>query len=391
MIIGFKSSIQREADRFFKELSGSDFNIRTVTKGAFTTARSKLNPDAFKHLNDIACKIFYDEAPYHRWHNKRLVAVDGTRLMLPNHNTIVKEFGTHSFGPKADSVRSMAMGSMLYDPLNQIVLDAQIAPYVSSEIDLLQKHLPKINEGDILLLDRGYPCFWLLFLLTAKKIDFCVRLKNNWWVKVNEFTKSLETEIIVEFKLPKKDYKKLEEFPQIRDTAIKCRLIKVLLESGETEILCTSLLDQEEYKQEEFKELYHCRWKEEECFKMLKNRIELERFSGKTALAVQQDFHAKVFMLTLTAAYAHPIEEKVVKEFKANEYRKFNQKINRTNALSMTRTSLINVMLKGFVQKALEAFDFIVYKTREIIRPNRKEKRKHRQKKPYSMNYKPLG
>ena len=61
----------------------------------------------------------------------------------------------------------------------------------------------------------------------------------------------------------------------------------------------------------EFKELYHHRWSEEEAFKLLKSRVELEDFSGKTAKAVKQDFHAKILMMTLCAAFAHPIEEKV--------------------------------------------------------------------------------
>ena len=97
------------------------------------------------------------------------MAADGSRIMLPNHPTIVEGFGIHGFGPHADSTRSLALCSLLYDPLNQLVLDSQIAPFVSSERDLLESHLSKINEGDILLLDRGYPCFWLLFLLTEKK------------------------------------------------------------------------------------------------------------------------------------------------------------------------------------------------------------------------------
>ena len=104
-------------------------------------------------------------------------------------------------------------------------------------------NLPRINEGNILLLDRGYACFWLLFLLTAKKIDYCVRLKDDWWLKVKSLTNSNQNDIMVEFTLPMKDYKKLEEYPQIRDQIIKCRLVKVVLDNGETEILCTSLLD----------------------------------------------------------------------------------------------------------------------------------------------------
>ena len=390
MIICFKSSIQRELDRFFKDLSRSDFNIREVTKSAFTQARAKLKFEAFKRLNEITVKAFYDEAEYYVWHNMRTFAVDGTRLMLPNHPTVKEEFGEHSFGPKSDSKRSLAVASMLYDVFNHITVDAEIAPYASSENDLLIRHLPKLNKGDLLLLDRGYPCFWLLFLLKAKGIEFCVRLKENWWIKVKEFSESSDMERIVSFTLPKKDHKKLFEHPKVVNQEIYCRLIKVELPTGEIEILCTSLLDQEEYKHEEFDELYHYRWGEEEAYKLLKSRVELENFSGKTATAVKQDFHAKVFLLSLCAAYAHPIEDKVREEFKADENRKHSQKINRTNAISMTQNILLSVFIRKQYEKALKAFDEIVFNTREIIRLGRSNPRNHIQKKPYSMNYKRL-
>jgi len=138
----------------------------------------------------------------------RLLSVDGSRLLLPNHKTVKEEFGEHNFGPKADSPRSMAMVSMLYDVLNHLTIDAEIAPYAHSERDLLMRHLDKVNKGDILLLDRGYPCFWLLFLLIGKGIEFCVRLKDDWWLEVNDFMANLlELERIVTFDLPKKDRK----------------------------------------------------------------------------------------------------------------------------------------------------------------------------------------
>lgn len=390
LIINFKSSIQRELDRFFKTISRSDFNIREVTKGAFTQARAKLNPWAFVRLNEVAANTFYEGAEYYVWHDMRVLATDGTRLVLPNHPSVIEEFGQQQFGPKADSPRSLAMASMLYDVLNQITLDAQLAPYASSERDLLMQHLDKIKPGDLLLLDRGYPCFWLLFLLEAKGIEFCVRVKDNWWLKVKDFTESDERERIVTFILPKKDHKKLADFPEMQDVTITCRLIKIDLPDGEKEILCTSLIDSEKYTYEEFDQLYHYRWNEEEAYKLLKSRIELENFSGKTARAVRQDFHAKVFLMTLCAAYAHPIEDRVVEEYKADQNRKFDQKINRTNALSMTQDILIAVFLRRQFKKALNAFDKIVAETREIIRPGRSNPRKKRPKQLYSMNYKRL-
>lgn len=58
---------------------------------------------------------FYDKADFYTWYDMRVLAVDGTRLVLPNHPSVVEEFGLHEFGPKADSPRSLAMGSMLYE------------------------------------------------------------------------------------------------------------------------------------------------------------------------------------------------------------------------------------------------------------------------------------
>ncbi len=389
-------AVQRELDSFFTKLTSSDFTIREATKGAFSQARSKLNEWGFIRLNEVAVETFYNMAQYSVWNNHRLLSVDGSRLVLPNHASIEAEFGECSFGPNADSKRSMAIISMLYDVLNQVAIDAQIAPFKSpnakksSEMSLLLEHMPKLKSSDLLLLDRGYPSLALFYLLNAKGVEFCVRMKGSWWKEVRAFRESGEKERIVTFMLPSKDKSKLKQYPDVIDKPLKCRLVRVELDTGEIEILCTSLIDTKTYPHGEFKELYHFRWNEEEAYKLLKNRIELENFSGKTAKAVKQDFHAKIFLLTLSATLAHPIEEKVKEEFKAGDKRKHDQKINRTNSISMTKDILIGVFIKKQFERALEYFDKIVLNTREIIRPNRKNERKHRQKKPYCMNYKRL-
>ena len=384
-----KSSLQRELDSFYKEATSSEFNIRAATKGAFTKARAKLNHRAFIELNDNVNQTFYDEAPYLVWHEMRMISADGSRLVLPNHKSVVEEFGVHNFGPNADSERSLAIASVLYDSLNLVVLDAQLAPYSASESELLYKHLEKVKPGDLLLLDRGYPSIVLMFLLMAKGIEFCIRMKEDWWLSVKDFMASGEKERIVSFTLPKKDRKQLDGYPEMLDKEIRCRLVCVELANGEKEVLCTSLVDTEKYQYEEFCELYHFRWNVEEGYKLFKSRAEVERFSGKTALAVKQDFFAKIFMMSLSAVLAFPIEERVKKEYRDAET-KHSQKINRTSALSMLMSISVGLFLKNSIKKAIAAFDSIVGQTREIIRPGRKNERKKRPKKLYYMNYKPL-
>ena len=227
-------------------------------------------------------------------------------------------------------------------------------------------------------------------MLQAKGIAFCVRLKENWWTQVNAFTESDQQEQLVWFDLPKKDLDKLADYPLYQHRRIQCRLVKVVLETGETEVLCTSLLDSKCYPVAAFGPLYHYRWQEEEAYKLFKCRAEVANFSGKTALAVQQDFFAKLFLMTLWAAYAHPIEARVRQEYQVDAGRQFAQKINRTHALWVTQHSVIRVFLKNQFKKAIAAFDELVFRTRELIRPHRKEPRKHKLKKQYHMAYKRL-
>jgi IS4 transposase len=48
-------------------------------------------------------------------------------------------------------------------------------------------------------------------------------------------------------------------------------------------------VDTVKYKLEELGELYRIRWAIEEGYKMYKARVQVEAFSGKTAIAVKQD------------------------------------------------------------------------------------------------------
>lgn len=77
----------------------------------------------------------------------------------------------------------------------------------------------------------------------------------------------------------------------------------------------------------------------------------------------------------------------MIGEYSAEENRKFDQKINRTNAPSMTQEILMSVMIRKQFDKALEVFDQIVQKTREIIRLERNVPQQKILKRNFLMNY----
>jgi hypothetical protein len=393
LLRGIKSSLQRELDSFFKIVLSTDYNIRAVTKGALSQSRSKLKPEAFKEINDVACSSFYAGAPYRKWHGHRLLSTDGSRLHLPNHETITEEFGEYLVGRNGDTPVSMALISLLYDPLNLLTIDSQIGSWSESEQEQLLRHTDKLQVGDLLLGDRGYPSIYLFYLLRSKGVDFCFRMKEDWWLVVRNFVESGQKEMIVEFSLPSRDIKKPHGVDFKEEPPVRCRLVVVELENGEKEVLCTSLIDTVRYPYDLFKELYHLRWGIEEGYKLLKERLDLEDFSGKTAKAVKQDFHAKILMMTLCAALSFPIEEKVRQESlqeKNNNQRKHEKKLNHTSALGMLYDIAIGLFIEKDIKNALDAFDRLMMKTCEIIRPGRTNPRNHKPKKVYYMNKKKL-
>jgi len=348
-----------------------------------------LKPEAFIELNQVGIRSFYKNAPYLTWKGWRLLSIDGSTIVLPKHRTVTEEFGIINFGPQAASPQNVARISMLYDVLNFTTLDACIDRYDVPETKLARKHLEQLESGtDLLILDRGYPSLALLFELKMKGINYCIRMRDDWWLEVRKMLNNGQKDKEITFKLTANHNDLLSKY-NTNDREIRCRLIVIELPDGSPEVLCTSVLDNQKLPYESFGELYNYRWNIEEGYKLYKCRLQFESFSGKTATAVKQDFYAKVFMMTTMAVLAFPLEEKLKQE-QTKSNRKHPYKINRTNALAMVRETAHKLFIEKMIRPALVAFDKILRATAEIVRPNRKVPRKKRTKKPPSMNYKQL-
>ncbi|MCX6316291.1 MAG: IS4 family transposase [Bacteroidetes bacterium] len=386
---GLSRSLQRELNSFYQRLQGTDFSIQHVTKGAFSRSRSKLKPEAFSELNQVGLRSFYKNAPWRSFNGFRLLAIDGSTAVLPNHESITEQFGTVCFGPYADSPRSVARISVLYDVLNLTVLDGQMGSYTQSERDLARNHFTQVVAGkDLVIFDRGYPSLELMSDMQSRGIEYVLRIQEKWWLEARQMIADGIKDKQVTFRLPVSKKDQHEKNKKDRHT-IKCRLVCVPLPDGGSEVLCTSITDEKVLPYDCFSELYHYRWNVEEGYKLFKSRLQLEAFSGKTALAVRQDFYAKLFTMTTTAVMLFPIEEKLKKEAETQE-RKHPHKVNRTNALSMIKENITKVFISKIVRPVLQAIDKVLKATTEIVRPNRKFKRKKIKKKPPSMNYKQL-
>lgn len=277
--------------------------------------------------------------------------------------------------------------SQMFDVLNRITLDAILAPKAHGERDLAALHFDLLMAGDLALLDRGYPAFWLFVLIRLQNAHFCARMKLRGWKVVEEFVASGKPEQSVTIFPCANAIQECQE-RHLPTTPLTLRLIRIELDDGEIEVLATSLLDDAQYPVSIFKELYHLRWPVEEDYKVMKSRIEVENWSGKSVLAVYQDFHAKVFTKNLTAMLAHPAQQVVEQE---SQGKKYIYHVNMVNAFSKIKDTLVLLLQRSTIRPLLEHLWQQMTQTVEPVRPGRSFPRTKRVKaKKFAFSYKPI-
>lgn len=368
-----RCGIQIELNRFISFLIPDTDALKSITKSAFSQARQKIDPQSLRQLNTCLLNHFDTTAPYkHYWHGLCPVAIDGTTLNLPNHKSLEEYFGVSK--NQNEKVSIGARGSVAYDICNRLVLDAVIAPLKEGEVGLSRKHLSSLNAAiHLLLFDRGYPSINFAIELSKQGFKFCFRLSTAW----KEAYQLLKDNDDVIWHLPKgRRYKEYGVEYRLKE-GISFRLIKIVLSTGETEVLLTNL--EAGFSIEQINALYAMRWQIEECYKRLKQVAQIEFFSGKTVSAIEQDFHARMLMLNIaTLIETQELQPSIDHYQKQNRKRphKRKQQVNRTVVYAALKNDFYNLVLKDTELTLKKVLD-LLRNSKDIVRPGRSFKRKN--------------
>lgn len=332
-----KGSLQDELDAFFQHLQSPEKDSICISKAAFTQARRHLKFSAFVELRDVLNREIYGTIETRTWQGFRLCAIDTSRHNLPDTREMRDAFGLQS-----RCLKPQARISQCFDVLNQLTLDIEVAPFADGEREMAALHLGKLQGNDLFIYDRGYPAFWFYALHRQQGKDFCMRVPSNGIYKyARHFQDGDQDDLVIDL-APQRDAQKDCIERGLPHDAIRLRLIKVHLPSGEKEILITSLLDECQYPTRVFKALYHLRWPVEEDFKTFKQCLQIERFSGKSVHAVLQDIHAKVLSKNIIQLLINEASKTI--DLLYGE-RKHRYKINRTQAISKSKHALVRLIM----------------------------------------------
>jgi hypothetical protein len=384
-----KGSYQQELDNFFNVANpGSNPPAQVVTKSALSQARKQLSHTAFIDLNRQAVDAYYAAHPgLKTWHGFRLCAIDGSQLRVPDEPDIIATFGVN---PGKDNQKAcpLALVSVYYDVLNHISIDSSINHTAASERDCAAAHLNYAHPNDLSILDRGYNAFWLYAIYQATGRYFCMRAKINQGLLYQQFAGSGKAQAVITLEANRCSVEQCLE-RGLPTQPLKLRLIRVELEDGEVEVLISNLMDEQAFPVSAFKELYHLRWGAEENYKRLKQWVEIENFSGKSALSVKQDFYAKVLSTNLTAMVANAAQQQVDK---ATAHRRHDYQVNFAQALSKMKNTLVELLLLTArkLQDKLEALIDYIACTIEPLRRGRSYSRSNSKQKNriYYFNHK---
>ena len=288
-----KECLQTRLNNFFKAIGKREMRI---SQQALSKARSHFDHSPFEKMTREHVEIEYGgEFPLDKWNGYHVFGVDGSTVILPGSPELKKEFGiSKNASEKANACAGI---SILCDVLHDWIIDASINPHPQNERETAKGHIRFLQEKmahiekKIILFDRGYPSLPMLEYLDGEKINYLMRCQKSWLTEVESAP--------------------MGDSVCVLRNGQKIRVYKLLLSSGEVETLVTNLFD---IPVDELPSLYFLRWGVEGKYDVLKNKIELENFSGYTKNAIMQDFWASITLSIVVAIAKKEADELIQKK-----------------------------------------------------------------------------
>lgn len=367
-------SLSIEIVNFLSFLKRKDIAQETFSKSAFVQARKKIKPEVFKHLNQRIIEEFYKDnsGVLRQFDNLRILAMDGSRLTLPFTKELEEIYGQTKNQTNTYIVQTKAC--VLYDLLNEICINGILSSIDTDERTQAKQLLEHCQANDLIIYDRGYPSFELIYEHYQKNLHFLMRMPLDFSQVVKDFVASGKTSQIVEIKPGQK--KSFENKPYTKSSILKIRLLRITLNSGGIEVLATSLLDSKHYGNEVFKELYFKRWKIETYYDELKNKLKIEEFSGYSNQSILQDFYSTLFVSNIQTLIENEINEEIEKESETKNI-KYQYKINTTLSYGFMKDRILELFFtKNDMNDIINELKELFKKHLIPIRPDRKFERK---------------
>ena len=364
-----------------------------ISKPGYLKQRMKLNPEAFVDLYQFHNRNYYSdpETELYTINGFLVLAVDSSDINIPTTPETLAQYGNAAQKGRKPCAQ-IGLGC-LYDTLNRMILDASINKFKFNEIADAEAQIASVREtiGDhpfMVTMDRGYPSTPAFLRMIDNNIYFVARLRS---IDYKEEQRALSTDdedvtiTLTEFR--RNHYKgSADEAIVMSRDSFPLRMVRVWLDEKHKayEILATNL-PRELFPEECFKEIYHLRWRIETAFQTLKDRLQIENFTGTKPVLLEQDIYSTIYVSNIAEDIARDIEQEQADHLQ-NDY-KHRMAVNRTLCIGLLKNDLIYILLEKDPQKQDDLFYRLYDEISENIVPVRPDRHYHRTNEKLAGNY----
>jgi hypothetical protein len=326
-----------------------------ATQQAFSKARNQISELPFKVLFEKQIESEYRGAmgrlPLRSADGWTYLAVDGIKIALPN----LPELREKYFSTGAGGSSPTALGSCLYDISNNRLVDAAFCA-VLDERSCALSHMIRYGQlrpGDqksLFIFDRGYPSIALVQEFETRGMKYLMRCRTKFNRAIDALALGCDTTLTI--------------------GGAAVRVVKFELSSGQLETLITN---DTEHGTEDFKRLYFLRWGVENSYDLLKNRFQLENFSGKTENTLKQDFWATILAATMLMVMEGDVDDQIRKEREGKENR-YEYQVNRNKFVGIMRDDLIHALTAKNQLTLIFRMNKIIRRAKKFVCPKKPDR-----------------
>ncbi len=352
-----------------------------ISKPGYLKQRMKLNPLAFYELCRHHNRNFYAEPGFSTFHGYLVLAADGSGINIPTTKETLEKFGTSSRkGTKPQA--SIGLGC-LYDVMNRMILESDCCKCKFDEMRLVEEQVGRvpetigISQPYLVVMDRGYPSAAAFIQMMEKDILFLARLKSSDYKKEQAALPAPDTWVDIHLDKSRiRHYKGTDIGRRMEELGhITLRMVQVSLPGEREEVLITNL-PAETFDCQQIAELYHMRWGIETAYETLKDRLQIENFTGTKPILLQ-DIYSTIYISSLAEDIIRDAEAELDEKEK---HRKHKMMINRTVSIGILKNDLIYILLETDAQKQDKLFQQIYEDISKNLVPIRPDRHYHRTK-----------
>ena len=337
-----------------------------VVASSICKARARVHEDLFL---DLHREILRHGGDGRRWKGHRTFAVDGTKMNLPR--TLAKA-GYPFPHPAAHYPQG------LVSCLHRLDTGTPVHFSLSANADeraAALAHLDTLGSCDIVVFDRGYFSFTLLYALVWRGAHPVFRIRRS--SGFDDFIDGDRDDTMVSAVPKSHALDRLRAaFPGRQFDPVDLRLVRCTRGDSEC-VLATTLADPDRYTLDELSDLYHGRWGIEELFKTSKAVIAVDEFHGRTERGVRQELYAHFNLIAMTRLLANR-GDGLLEEMREDGKEKMT--VNLKNGLAIMAANLEELVLTRAAVLA-ETVAWMVQRilaVRSRLRPGRSYPRRSR-------------